>query len=238
MKTSGGVLGIITILATCAATYAVPIAVFNTGVDGAGHVLSDGTIGDPHYSLVSVPFGTTVTRVRTQAGGYPANVWVGDDTASAWIGPNNNGGILPPGAFGQVYGPVGFYDYRTTFVLPSAGTVAVVGQWAADDTGESVTLNGASGGFFLPAGDANWTSFSIRGTGLAGVNTLDFHVQNADQGFLEGSPMPGPTGLRVEITSANFVANSPEPGSVGIISCGLLALLLRRRQNRAAGSLL
>ena len=41
---------------------------FNTGVDAAGTPLPDDTIGDPHYSLFSVPSGTTELRVRTSAG--------------------------------------------------------------------------------------------------------------------------------------------------------------------------
>lgn len=65
---------------------AIP-SLFNTGVDASMTPLPDGTIGDPHYSLVSVPGGTTDILVRTSAGGYPIPPYFGDDSSSAWIGP-------------------------------------------------------------------------------------------------------------------------------------------------------
>ena len=92
------------------AAQASPILIFNTGVDIFGTVLADGTIGDPHYSLFSVPGGTTDILVRTEAGGYPIgnNQWPGDDGLSAGIGPNNDY---------TMGGPGGNYDFRTTFDL-------------------------------------------------------------------------------------------------------------------------
>ena len=94
---------------TVAGAHVVP-TLFNTGVSASGAPLSDGTVGDPHYTLVSVPSGsTTAIRVRTSAGGYPVGSgWLGDDSLSAWIGPNNS-------TFDN--GPSGNYDYRTTFDL-------------------------------------------------------------------------------------------------------------------------
>jgi hypothetical protein len=81
---------------------------FNTGVDGSGAPLADGTVGDPHYSLISVPSGTTDLLVRTAAGGFPIPPYIGDDALSAWIGPFNDSSLD---------GPVGSYDYETTFSL-------------------------------------------------------------------------------------------------------------------------
>ena len=81
---------------------AAPItSLFNTGVDAAGVGLPDGTIGDPHYSLVAVAGGTTDIRVRTVVGGYPIGPYFTGGTSSAWIGPNNDS---------QIDGPVGNYD--------------------------------------------------------------------------------------------------------------------------------
>lgn len=73
------------------------ITIFNTGVDASGSPLPDGTVGDPHYTLVSEPGGTSVLRVRTSTGGYPIvpSVWV-DDALSAWIGPNNDVSVQGP----------------------------------------------------------------------------------------------------------------------------------------------
>ena len=67
-------------LALASTAQAAAITIFNTGVNGSGASLSDGTIGDLHYTLVSVPGGSTsVTRLRTSAGGYPVPPWIGDD---------------------------------------------------------------------------------------------------------------------------------------------------------------
>ena len=86
-------------------------SLFNTGVDASGTPLPDGTIGDPHYSLVSVPSLTTDIRVRTSAGGYPIPPYFGDDSLSAWIGPNND--VV-------INGRNGLYDYQTTFDLTAS----------------------------------------------------------------------------------------------------------------------
>ena len=96
-------------LTLASGAHAATITTFNTGVNGSGTPLADGAIGDPHYLLTAVPSGsTTAIRVRTSVGGYPIGPWLADDTISAWIGPNNDA---------QVDGPVGNYDYRTTFNL-------------------------------------------------------------------------------------------------------------------------
>ncbi len=160
---------------------------FNTGVNSSGVPLADGTIGDPHYTLVSVPSGsTTAIRVRTSAGGYPVNgAWLGDDTLSAWIGPDNDP---------YDNGPAGDYDYRTTFDLTgySPATASITGEWAVDDDGVSILLNGVSTGNSdtIANAYATFQSFSITSGFQAGLNTLDFIVQNAY----------APTGLRVEAT--------------------------------------
>ena len=83
----------VVVVALCAGTaHASPITLFNTGVNASGTPLPDGTIGDPHWSLMVVPVGSTSDiRIRTSAGGFPispAGPWIGDDGLSAWIGPN------------------------------------------------------------------------------------------------------------------------------------------------------
>jgi hypothetical protein len=108
-------LAIAAVVAVAQANAATITGLYNTGIGSSG-VLSDGTIGDPHYSLTGVPSGTTDIRVRTSAGGYPANVYIGDNTTSAWIGPNNDT---------QVNGAVGYYTYRTTFSLSGFAPFAI-----------------------------------------------------------------------------------------------------------------
>jgi hypothetical protein len=183
-----------------------PFSLFNTGVDGSGTPLPDGTLGDPHYTITSTPAGsTTIIRVRTSAGGYPIGPWVGDNSTSAWIGPNNDG---------AVDGPVGVYDYQTTFTLGSGSAILITGQWSTDNEGNDILLNGASTGNTIPdpGSYTSWHPFTISGNGVGGVNTLDFLVNN------DG----GPTGLRVEIFGANAV---PEPSALSLAVIGLTGLL-------------
>lgn len=187
------------------------VQIFNTGVNALGMPLPDGTIGDPHYTLISTPPGsTTDIRVRTSAGGFPIPPWIGDDTVSAWIGPNNDT---------QVDGPVGLYDYRTTFTSPYAGTITITGRWASDNEGPDILLNGVSTGNATVNQFLDWTGFTIVGLANAGTNTLDFLVNN------DG----GPTGVRVEIFAAEAV---PEPASLTLFGMGVVGLACYTRRRR------
>jgi hypothetical protein len=180
------------------------VVLYNTGVDASGTPLPDGTIGDPHYSLVSLPGGTTDIRVRTSAGGYPFPAYIGDDALSAWIGPNNDS---------YLDGPSGLYDYQTTFDINALNpaTVSIMGQYATDNEMVDVYLNGYSLGISNPSayGFTQWTPFQISPSTdfVSGNNTLDFIVNN------DG----GPTALRVEMTAV-----VPEPAAPLIFCMGLV----------------
>lgn len=200
---------------------AAPITLFNTGVDGSGAPLADGTIGDPHYTLLSVPSGTTDIRVRTSAGGYPIPPYIGDNALSAWIGPNNDA---------QVDGPVGSYDYRTTFSLAGLipSTALITGGWTTDNDGVEILLNGVDTG--NPATSftqfaSGFAPFTISGGFVAGLNTLDFIINNGG----------GPTALRVEMTGTADTA-TPLPAALPLYATGLgvMGLLRWRRKRKAA----
>lgn len=201
---------------------AAPITLFNTGVDGTGTPLPDSTIGDPHYTLVSVPaptafipFNSTTILTRTSAGGFPIGPWLGDDAASTWIGPDNAH---------DLNGPEGDYDYRTTFTIPAnvnLSLASIAGGWSTDNSGGDILINGASTGN-TANGFGGFFPFTISSGFQVGVNTLDFIVHNADCNGCTDNP----TGLRVEFTSSA----TPEPASLSLLGLGGLGLLARRRK--------
>ena len=131
---------------------------FNTGVDACGKPLADGTIGDPHYTLTSVPSGTTGIRVRTSAGGYPVPPYEADNTDSTWIGPNGDA---------MLNGPAGEYVYRTMFSLTGLdlNSVSIKGNWSTDNNGVRIVLNGTDTGNLRPIlVNSSWGSCRLSST--------------------------------------------------------------------------
>ncbi len=202
------------LLVPVAASHAEPITtLFNTGVDAFGTPLSNGA-SEIHYTLTSVPSGPTAVRVATSANGFPIPPWLGDDAASAWIGPNSDSSLD---------GPVGSYDYRTTFSLsgfvPSSASIS--GFWSTDNEGVDILLNGVATGQSIPsaASYTSFTPFDLTSGFVSGTNTLDFIVNN------DG----GPTGLRVEVTGTATPLPIPEPASIALVGTALLGIGALRR---------
>jgi hypothetical protein len=199
---------------TGAANAALIPLLFSTGVDDNGVPLPDGpigtgAIGDPHYSLFSVPAGgTTKIDVFTFSG-----QWVARDAISTWIAPNS---VTTSGQ--PEDGPVGDYDYRTTFSLAgfNPATASITGKWATDNSGLDILINGHStrnsGASFTALQD-----FSISSNFVTGINTLDFLVRNFN------GPGPNATGLRVEILDATA---DPTAGPTAVPEPSSLVLLL------------
>ncbi len=180
-------------------------SIYNTGVDASHTVLSDGTNPDPHYTLTSVPTGSsTVTLIRTSAGGFPVNHYLGDNASSTWIGPNNAHNLVSP---------VGNYSYQTTFNLTgfNPSTAVVTGNWATDNVGVNMFLNGNP--LFLTSGSFTaFTPFTINSGFNGGVNTLTFLVNNS-------GTSANATALRVEMSGTASTA-VPEPDSLLLLLLG------------------
>jgi hypothetical protein len=193
---------------------AASIALFNTGVDSTGAVLPNGAM-EQHYTLVgyaATQYPAT-PRVATSANGFPIGPWLGDNSASAWVGPNTDGSLN---------GYAGAYDYQLTFSLAglNPATASIIGQWASDDQGTDILINGVSTGAFV-GGFSAFSPFSITSGFVAGTNTLDFLVYN------DG----GPTGLRVEMSGTAATSAVPETATWAMMLAGfaMVGAAMRRR---------
>lgn len=185
---AGGVL--------CVATLAAPIPkLFNTGVDNSGALLGPNVV-DPHYTLVASadtaypgPEARTLTDAWPVA---PAGPWLAKGPSSGWIAPlgNQGSGNAP-----------GDYTYRTTFDLTGfdPDKARIAGKWTSDNGGTDIVLNGTPLGISQGGNFGALSEFTIEFGFVAGVNTLEFIVNNAGDAV-------NPTGLRVEMIGTVEVA--------------------------------
>ena len=157
--------------------------VFDTGVDDAGMLLPTPTT-DPHYTLAG---GAAFV---VQNGTFPLDGnWMPENSGSQSqrIGPS------PVGASGATFAQ---FVYRTTVNVTRSSTFTLSGQWATDNEGVDILINGISAGNTIPApngiGYKTFTVFSISSGFQDGPNTLDFVVHNDD----------GPSGVRIEFFGA------------------------------------
>jgi hypothetical protein len=208
----------LSMLALVSATFAMaasPVPVYSTGVGANGLTLAGGAT-DPHYSLIASPgaFPATVYTVLDSSAIFFAGGWLTNDptgqAGSKWITPL---GPTTPGDAG-FQASTGNYTYRTTFDLAAfkPGTASLSVQWATDNLGVNVLLNGVS----LNQTAGGWLGFStfIISSGFnPGQNTLDFVVLNTG----------GPTGLRVLL---NGTADPFPPASTSVPAAGTLSLVM------------
>ncbi len=195
---------------------AAPIAIYNTGVDNALNAWVTPGVPDIHYSLIVQPGSGTAVTVDDSTWPFPP--WLPNNytpnAGSRWIGPAANSN-----------GPGGNYVYRTTFNLPNnaiLSTVSITGDWAIDDAGTDIRINGISTGQTYNS-YAALAPFSVTSGFVFGTNTLDFYIANASIGN-------NPTGLRVEHIAGSY--QIPEPATI-VLVIGLIAacggMRLRRR---------
>jgi hypothetical protein len=164
---------------------------FDTGVDDSRVALADGAV-DPHWQLVVNADSASLEAIVENSQAFPivAGPWLANSAGSKWIGPRFDTTAAAGLAMGE-----GKYVYQTTFDLTGLdrNSVVITGGWAIDNNGLSIRINGTPTGLVNNGGFGGLTPFTINSQNaafVAGLNTLEFEVQNVDE-------VAGYTGLRV-----------------------------------------
>jgi hypothetical protein len=171
----------------------------------------------------------------TNAGQFPISTsnWYKDSTngSSNWVSPQSGYGSNNSDL-------AGYYAYVTTFTLPNAApaglTFSFSGNWATDNLGEGIWLNGnpisntgMGTGNLNSANFQQLHSFSFSTPLNYGQNTLAFIVYN--------TPFDGanPSGLRVANLDVTTTQPVPEPGMLQFLAtmlCSGGVFAFRRRR--------
>ena len=205
--------GLTTVAAMSGTAWAVPIGgLFNTGVDGAGVAVVGGDgVTDTHYNVFSSTIGGVTTGVSAVTYKHPA--YLAETASYRWISHSSTGS---PGS--------GTTVFRTTFDLTGldASSASISGLAASDNAGD-IFLNGVDVGNI--GSFSSLGAFAFSAGFVAGINTLDFAVQDF------GPPLALLVGsLSGTADIANGGGNNvPEPGSLALIGLGLVLLAARRK---------
>jgi hypothetical protein len=182
--------------------------IFGTGVDAAGALLPDGAV-DPHYTVTSSAdpnFPGPDALVITNAWPIQAGTWVVNGPASRWISLTaDQRSDITPATSGNAEGD---YTFKTTFDLTgyNLAQVEIGGQWAVDNGGVDILLNGASTGITCPGFNA-FAPFTLKDGLVAGPNTVEFIAHNLGDATWGINPM----GLRVDLHGYLKLQAAPQP---------------------------
>ena len=188
---------ITSVVATVQQIYLPMVGLYNTGVDNSGALLGAG-LSDPHYILTQSidPFYPS----NMNAGLYYNGAYMADGPSSRWISPDTNG---------TAHSALdGLYTYQTSFTILTnidPTKARIDGQWAMDNIGVDIRLNGVSLGIANNNGFSVWTPFVITNGFVLGSNYLEFVISNA--------PPAGATALRIEMTGKGMT-NLPVPPTI------------------------
>ena len=170
-----------TIVATGSVTNAAFIANVSTG--------SLAGPADPNYTVGSGASFIGPAQVLTSLPSTPPFAYAPNTATSRWVWETTTGGSSTPGF------PV-TRTFRTTFNLTGFSGVTISGNWGTDNIGVGIFLNGVAvtgtGTTINPVGGNGFstlTAFNITGNFAAGVNNLDFVVQ--DQSVTGGFRVDG-----------------------------------------------
>ncbi len=194
---------------------------YNTGVLDDGTPAASGSV-DLHYTLLVSPDPAFPGPAAIVADPIAAGYWLPNSSTSRWIAPAQNQGY-PSGATNHASGS---YTYRLSFDLTGydPATAQVTGSWAADNAGTALLLNGVTTGFATPS-YSSLTAFTLSSGFVAGLNTLDFLVNE----FASGGA--NPTGLRVEALAGTATV-VPAPAAAWLLGTGVAGLIARRYRRR------
>lgn len=173
--------------------------IFNTGVDDSKIALADNS-ADSHYKLLVNADGAADVALVQDSTVFPivAGPWVANNASSKWIGPR----LETSAAAG------GDYTYRTTVDVTGfdPSDVVVTGLWSSDNEGIEIYINGQPTGQNNTTQFVGLTPFTISSGFVAGINTIDFKLNNAALGY---------TGLKVE--KARALGTALPPGTAPFI---------------------
>lgn len=202
-------------LATPSVQAASISGLYTTGVDDSGNLLPLGSI-DPHYTVVqSNTNAFLVTDVRPN--------YIANNPTSGWIWQNSNG--QPTNVT---------RSFSTTFDLTGfdPSTALITGNWAADNLGLDILINGLSTGqqalVKSPPSSLNpfqfFTPFTINTGFNPGLNTITFVVQ--DRGVVAGFRVGEISGTADRVSTP-----VPEPASIlGVLAVFVLGSTVKRNQ--------
>lgn len=199
------ILGIGLILISFQSQCAVINDLFATGLDSSGNILG-GADADPHYTVLD---GVTPGMNAVTLFSIPS-VYVPNDSSSRWVWENSSG-----------YPINVTRTFRTTFDLTGFDpiTASISGTWATDNLGLDILINGISTGL-TNSTFTSYTPFVITNGFVAGVNTLDFVVQ--DVGGISGFRVGSLTG------TADFeISTVPLPSSLLLFASAFIGMGFR-----------
>ncbi len=184
---------------------AATVATLNSGVS-LGNVALPGGASDPRYKTQETGTAAVVISnpVWNSLTGIPGS-WLANTAQSKWVWQTVSGDPINVTR-----------TFRTSFDLTGfkLSTAAITGRWSTDNFGTDIFINGASTGATC-AGFGSWCNFSIATGFVAGVNTLDFRINDVGgiagfraEGLVEATAVPEPAAWAMLISGFGMIGGA------------------------------